>query len=74
MRIGILGSGLVGAAAFSTVPSEVCFDVFAKRERADRPSMICYGDDAEAKRVAATLVSDVGFNPVDAGPRARLPV
>ncbi len=30
--------------------------------------MLYYGDDAEAKRVAAGLVSDVGFDPVDAGP------
>jgi predicted dinucleotide-binding enzyme len=56
------------AAAFNTVPSEVLFGVFDKRHRSDRPSMLYYGDDAEAKRVAAGLVSDVGFDPVDAGP------
>ncbi len=27
-----------------------------------------YGDDADAKSVAATLIRDVGFDPVDAGP------
>jgi predicted dinucleotide-binding enzyme len=30
--------------------------------------MACCGDDDGAKEVAATLVSDVGFEPVDAGP------
>jgi predicted dinucleotide-binding enzyme len=56
------------AAAFNTVPSEVLFGVFDGRKRAERPSMVYYGDNAEAKRVAATLVSDVGFEPIDAGP------
>jgi len=27
-----------------------------------------YGDDAKAKRVAARLIQDVGFQPIDAGP------
>jgi 8-hydroxy-5-deazaflavin:NADPH oxidoreductase len=29
--------------------------------------MVYYGDDEDAKRVAATLIRDVGFDPVDAG-------
>jgi predicted dinucleotide-binding enzyme len=33
-----------------------------------RPSLIYCGDDAPAKRVAARLIRDVGFEPVDAGP------
>jgi predicted dinucleotide-binding enzyme len=56
------------AAAFNTVPSEVLFAVFEGRKRAQRPSMVYYGDNAEAKRLTAQLVSDVGFEPVDAGP------
>ena len=28
------------------------------------------GDDAEAKRTVATLIADVGFEPIDAGPLA----
>ena len=27
-----------------------------------------YGDDTKAKEVAAALIRDVGFDPVDAGP------
>jgi 8-hydroxy-5-deazaflavin:NADPH oxidoreductase len=29
--------------------------------------MVYYGDDEDAKRVAATLIRDVGFDPIDAG-------
>jgi hypothetical protein len=55
-------------SAFGTVPSEVLFGVFAARRRARRPSLVYCGDDARAKRVAARLIRDVGFDPVDAGP------
>jgi predicted dinucleotide-binding enzyme len=55
-------------SAFSTVPSEVLFDVYASRRRTKRPSLVYCGDDAGAKRVAARLIRDVGFDPVDAGP------
>ena len=55
-------------AAFGTVPSEVLFGVFEARNRAPRPSLVYCGDDAEAKEVAAALIRDVGFDPVDAGP------
>ena len=30
--------------------------------------MLYYGDDRAARTVAAQLIRDVGFNPVDAGP------
>jgi predicted dinucleotide-binding enzyme len=55
-------------SAFHTVPSEVLFGVFAARRRARRPSLVYSGDDARAKRVAARLIRDVGFEPLDAGP------
>jgi 8-hydroxy-5-deazaflavin:NADPH oxidoreductase len=55
-------------AAFGTVPSEVLFGVFEARKRARRPSLVYCGDDGDAKRVAAALIRDVGFDPVDAGP------
>jgi predicted dinucleotide-binding enzyme len=56
-------------SAFSTVPSEVLFDVFdAKRRTRRRPSLVYCGDDQDAKDVAASLIRDVGFEPVDAGP------
>lgn len=54
--------------AFNTVPSEVFFGVFAARNERTRPSLVYYGDDPGAKRVAAKLIRDVGFDPVDAGP------
>ena len=54
--------------AFNTVPSEVFFGVYAARRKADRPSLIYCGDDARSKEVAAVLIRDVGFEPVDAGP------
>jgi len=55
-------------SAFQTVPSEVLFGVFASRRRSRRPTLVYSGDDARAKRVAARLIRDVGFDPVDAGP------
>jgi 8-hydroxy-5-deazaflavin:NADPH oxidoreductase len=56
-------------SAFSTVPSEVLFEVFdAKRRTRRRPSLMYCGDDQDAKAVAATLIRDVKFEPVDAGP------
>lgn len=55
-------------AAFQTVPSEAFFDVFAARDRPARPNVVYCGDDAEARAVAASLIGDVGFDPVDAGP------
>ena len=53
--------------AFTTVPSEVFFGVYAARRKQQRPSLVYYGDDAKAKRLAAGLIQDVGFEPVDAG-------
>jgi hypothetical protein len=55
-------------SAFGTVPSEVLFDVFEARRRARRPSLVYCGDDAKSKKIAAQLIRDVGFDPVDAGP------
>jgi predicted dinucleotide-binding enzyme len=55
-------------AAFGTVPSEVLFGVFAARRRSRRPSLVYCGDDARSKNIAAGLIRDVGFDPVDAGP------
>ena len=54
--------------AYNTVPSEVLLDVFAARRKAARPGLVHYGDDARAKKVAAALIRDLGFDPVDAGP------
>jgi predicted dinucleotide-binding enzyme len=55
--------------AFSTVPSEVLFGVFARKRRTRRrPSLVYCGDDEGAKSVAARLIRVAGFQPVDAGP------
>src|SRR5205809_2782279 len=55
-------------SAFNTVPSEVLFGVFEARRKATRPSLVYCGDDSKSKKVAAELIRDVGFDPVDAGP------
>jgi predicted dinucleotide-binding enzyme len=55
-------------SAFGTVPSEVFFAVYEARRNATRPSLVYCGDDESAKDIAATLITDVGFEPVDAGP------
>lgn len=55
-------------SAFNTVPSEVLFGVFEARSSTARPGLVYCGDDANAKGVAAGLIRDAGFDPVDAGP------
>lgn len=55
-------------SAFGTVPSEVLFGVFEARGGDARPGLVYCGDDAGANEVAAGLIRDVGFEPVDAGP------
>src|SRR5256885_518414 len=78
MRIGILGSGLMGGklgTIFARAGPEVLFSVFEAAGRGEgdarggtRPSLVYCGDNAKAKDVAARLIRDVGFEPVDAGP------
>jgi predicted dinucleotide-binding enzyme len=60
--------GVPVVAAFGTVPSEVLFSVFEARRKATRSSLVYCGDDQGAKEVAAGLIRDAGFDPVDAGP------
>jgi 8-hydroxy-5-deazaflavin:NADPH oxidoreductase len=55
-------------SAFNTVPSEVFFGVYDARRRTRRPSLVYCGDDSGSKEIAAGLIRDVGFEPVDAGP------
>lgn len=57
-------------SAFNTVPSEVLFGVYNARGKSQRPSLVYCGDDASAKTIAAGLIQDAGFDPVDAGPLA----
>lgn len=55
-------------SAFGTVPSEVLVAVYETRRRKRRPSLVYCGDDARAKKTAARLIRDVGFEPLDVGP------
>ena len=50
------------------MPSEVLFSVYVARRKANRPSLAYCGDNANAKEIAAQLIRDAGFAPVDAGP------
>jgi predicted dinucleotide-binding enzyme len=59
--------GAAVVSAFGTIPSEVLFGVFAARGGGTPPSLLYCGDDARAKQVAAVLIRDLGFDPVDAG-------
>lgn len=42
--------------------------MYEGRRKSTRPGLVYYGDDERAKNVAAQLILDVGFEPVDAGP------
>jgi predicted dinucleotide-binding enzyme len=55
-------------SAFNTVSSEVLFGVYEARRRVRRPTLLYCGDNARSKKVAARLIRDLGFDPVDAGP------
>ena len=55
-------------SAFNTVPSEVLFGVYDARRRVRRPTLVYCGDDKKSKKIAARLIRDIGFDPVDAGP------
>jgi predicted dinucleotide-binding enzyme len=55
-------------SAFGTVPSEVLFAVYEARRRQRRPSLVYCGDHAPAKKIVASLIRDLGFDPVDVGP------
>ncbi|MBB4121341.1 NADPH-dependent F420 reductase [Martelella radicis] len=54
-------------SCFNTSPSESLSGVFARREQKPRPHLLVYGDDREAKEIAGSLISDIGFEPLEAG-------
>ena len=65
---GLLQRGVDARPVHGQAPSEVLFDVFRRKRRTRRrPSLLYCGDDRNAKKVAARLIRDVGFEPVDAG-------
>jgi predicted dinucleotide-binding enzyme len=45
----------------------VLFGVYEAKRKAGRPSLVYSGDDKGGKAVAAELIRDAGFDPVDAG-------
>jgi 8-hydroxy-5-deazaflavin:NADPH oxidoreductase len=55
-------------SAFNTVPSEVLFSVYEARHKAPRPSLVYCSSDRRSGAMAAELIHDVGFDPVDGGP------
>jgi 8-hydroxy-5-deazaflavin:NADPH oxidoreductase len=55
-------------SAFSTAPSEVLFGVFEAKGREPSPTLVYCGNNARAKRTVVGLISDIGFDPLDAGP------
>lgn len=54
-------------SCFNTSPSESFAGVFARKDRAPRPHLLVYGDDAGAREVAHDLIRDIGFEPLEAG-------
>jgi 8-hydroxy-5-deazaflavin:NADPH oxidoreductase len=55
-------------SAFNTLPSEVLFSVFAGDAGDATPGVVYCSDDAHAQQIATQLISDAGFEAVDAGP------
>lgn len=60
-------SGAHVVSAFGTVPSEALLPAFERRHQENPPDLIYCGDDKKAKEVAASLIRDAGFNPLDLG-------
>lgn len=54
-------------ACFNTSPAESFASVFARKDEPRQPHLLVYGNDAEAKKVAAPLIRDIGFEPLEAG-------
>lgn len=53
---------------FNTIPSEAFFPVYARKEDRPRPQVLTYGNDEGAKSVARKLITEIGFEPLEAGP------
>ena len=54
-------------SCFNTTPSESFSPVFARKGQSPAPQVFTYGDDTEAKRIAGTLIRDIGFEPLETG-------
>ncbi|SFP41839.1 NADPH-dependent F420 reductase [Tranquillimonas alkanivorans] len=55
-------------SCFNTSPSESFDPVFARKDQTPRPHLLVCGDDVGAKDVAGSLIRDIGFDPLEAGP------
>lgn len=54
-------------SCFNTIPSESFRPVFDRKGQTPAPQVFTYGDDAEAKEIAGTLIRDIGFEPLETG-------
>ncbi|MBK1696127.1 NAD(P)-binding domain-containing protein [Rhodovibrio salinarum] len=54
-------------SCFNTSPSESFAPVFARKGTDTPPQLLVYGDDVGAKDVAAGLIRDIGFEPLETG-------
>jgi predicted dinucleotide-binding enzyme len=63
-EIADIAGGVTVVKAFNTVFAAL-YDSIAASD--PPPHMLYCGDDTEGKRMAATLIADAGFEPVDAG-------
>jgi hypothetical protein len=54
-------------SAFSTAPSELFYPLFNRRKTKSPPNLVYCGDNANAKKKAASLIRCVGFKPLDVG-------
>ena|SRR5271165_1923761 len=79
MRVGILGSGLMGVklgTLFAHAGHEVVFSYARSKEKlkATPPSLVYCGDKQAGKNIAATLIRDVGFRSDRCWPIADRPI
>lgn len=54
-------------AVFGSIPSEVLIPAFDRRGHLPRPSLVYCGNEPSSKLLAAQLIRDIGFDPIDAG-------
>lgn len=54
-------------SCFNTIPSESFAPVYARKGQDPAPQVLTYGNDVEAKELAAKLIRDIGFEPLEAG-------
>jgi predicted dinucleotide-binding enzyme len=68
-EVARLANGARVVKALNTIGAEHYLDPVFRMEHA---SMLICGDDMDAKQIVADLLTDMGFEPVDAGPLANV--